>query len=182
METTMNYCLKESTGKPYKINDTDQDIARLIEKNKKIDVINKKLKEKISEVSQQNELLNIQHQEINDKDEALIKHEEEIQSVNDFLEELVKERTTLLESKDKQLDEYAFINSHVLRSPVLTMMGLINLINYSNLSKDDRKIYGYLKETAQVLDKVVFKINNAIAAGFHFDRQYLQPERYQEHI
>ena len=178
METTMNYCLKESTGKPHKNNGTDQDIARLMEKNKKIDDINKKLREKISEISQQNELLNSQHQEIIDKDEAVMKHEEKIQSVNDSLEELVKKRTTLLETKDKQLDEYAFINSHVLRSPVLTMMGLINLINYSNLSKEDKKIYGYLKETAKVLDSVVFKINNAIAAGFHFDRKYLQPERY----
>ncbi len=167
----------ELNGNPHKIPGMGKDNTELIEKNEKIDKINEELKEKISEISQQNELLNFQQKKIFNKSEALMKQKEEIQSFNESLKELVKERTRALETKNKQLDEYAFINSHVLRSPVLTMMGLINLIGYSNLSEEDQKIYEYLKETARVLDNVVFKITNAIDNGFHFDRQYLEPDK-----
>jgi len=57
------------------------------------------------------------------------------------------------------------------------MMGLLNLMKYSDLPEEERKVYEHLKETAKVLDNVVFKINNAIDNGFHFDRDYLEPDR-----
>jgi len=166
-----------SNNKPYKILAIGQDISELIEKNEKIDKINEELKEKISEISQQNEVLNFQQMEIFETSEELLRQKEEIQSINESLEIRVQERTGVLEAKNKQLAEYAFINSHVLRSPVSTMMGLINLISYANLQEEDKKIYEHLKETAQVLDSVVFKINSAIDNGIHFDRNYLEPER-----
>lgn len=163
--------------KPYKILAIGHDVSELIEKNEKIDKINDELKEKIHEISQQNELLNFQQSEIFDKSEELHRQKEEIQTINDSLEQRVQERTQVLEEKNKQLTEYAFINSHVLRSPVSTMMGLLNLMKYSDLPEEERKVYEHLKETAKVLDNVVFKINNAIDNGFHFDRDYLEPDR-----
>ena len=154
-----------------------QDITELKEKNKKIDKINRELKETIFEGEQQNQLLNFQQKQIFDKSEELKLQSEEIRSINESLEMRVKERTRVLEEKNKQLAEYAFINSHVLRAPVSTMMGLINLIGYAGLSAEDQKIYTHLKETAQILDNVVVRINAAIDQGFHFDRNYLEPER-----
>lgn len=169
--------LYSANNTPHNILAIGQDISELIEKNKNIDKINEELKEKISEISQQNELLNFQQMEIFEKSEELLKQKEEIQSINESLEIRVQERTGALEAKNKQLAEYAFINSHVLRSPVSTMMGLINLISYAKLQEDDRKIYEHMKETAQILDHVVFKINSAIDNGTHFNRNYLEPKR-----
>ena len=82
-----------------------------------------------------------------------------------------------MEEKNQQLAEYAFINSHMLRSPVSTMLGLVNLISYTDLPEKDKKVYDYLKKTAKILDNIVYKINKAIENDFHFDRAYLEPER-----
>lgn len=169
--------LFDSKGQPYRVLAIGQDVSELMDKNEKIDKINDELKEKISEISQQNELLNFQQKEIFDKSEELKIQSEEIKAINESLEQRVKERTQVLEEKNKQLAEYAFINSHVLRAPVSTMMGLINLISYSTLPLEDQKIYEHLLETAEVLDSIIFKINTAIDNGAHFDRNYLEPER-----
>jgi light-regulated signal transduction histidine kinase (bacteriophytochrome) len=121
--------------------------------------------------------LNHQQLEIFNQSEALKLQSEEIKSINESLEERVRERTQVLEEKNKQLAEYAFINSHVLRAPVSTMLGLINLISYSSIPVEDQKIYDHLLETAKILDTIIYKINHAIENGSHFDRTYLEPER-----
>lgn len=164
-------------GEPYKVLTIGQDISELVEKNEEIDKINKDIKDKIVEISQQNELLNFQQHEIFEKSEELHRQKEEIQAINESLEIRVQERTKVLEEQNKQLAEYAFINSHVLRSPISTMMGLINLMSYSSLPKEDQKIYNHLKTTAVVLDNVVFKINDALEKRVHFNREFLEPER-----
>jgi len=164
-------------GKPYRILAIAQDISELIDSKEKVSKINAELNEKIHEISDQNLLLNHQQLEIFNKNEELKAQSEEIRSINESLEIRVKERTQVLEEKNKQLAEYAFINSHVLRAPVSTMLGLINLISYSNLPVEDQKIYNHLLDTAKVLDTIIYKINHAIKNGSHFDRKYLEPER-----
>lgn len=161
----------------YKVLAIGQDITELMTKNDKIDKINDELKNKINEISQQNELLNFQQMEIFEKSQELMRQKQEIQQINETLELRVMERTRVLEDKNRQLAEYAFINSHVLRAPVSTMLGLINLISYTSLSKEDQKTYEHLLTTGKVLDNVVHKINKAIDDGFHFDRKYIEPER-----
>jgi PAS domain-containing protein len=150
-----------------------QDVTELYQQRTEIEQINKKLKDKITEIEQQNELLNFQQKEIFEKNEEMYKQQEEIQAINESLEERVKERTKVLEAKNKQLAEYAYINSHILRAPVSTMLGLLNLLSYKELQGDDKMIYHYLLQTANNLDDVVNRINTAIDNGFHFDRQYL---------
>ena len=169
--------LFDENRKPVKILAIGQDITDLMKKNNKVDKINDELKEKISEISQQNELLNFQQLEIFEKSQELRKQKQEIQLINESLELRVQERTSVLEAKNKQLAEYAFINSHVLRAPVSTMMGLINLISYTSLTQEDQRIYEHLIETGKILDNVVHKINTAIEDGYHFNRKHIEPER-----
>jgi signal transduction histidine kinase len=150
-----------------------QNVTELHSQRTKIESINNELKDKITEIEQQNELLNFQQGEIYEKNEEMKRQKEEIQAINESLEERVKERTKVLETKNQQLAEYAYINSHILRAPVSTMMGLLNLLSYKDLEGDDKMIYHYLLQTANNLDNVVNRINNAIDIGFHFDRKYL---------
>ena len=144
----------------------------LMGQNELLNFQQKEIFDKSEELKQQNELLNFQQKEIFDKSEKLIQQKEEIQTINETLELRIKERTKVLEAKNRQLTEYAFINSHILRSPVSTIMGLINLISYSTLPAEDQKIYEHIKETALKLDDVVIKINNAIDSRMHFSRDF----------
>lgn len=166
--------LFDSNNNPYEVLAIGQDVTEHTDKSAKLDKINKELKEKLSEINQKSKLLNFQQKDIFEKNEKLKEQKEEIQAIVETLEMRVKERTAVLETKNRQLTEYAFINSHVLRSPVSTIMGLINLISYSTLPEEDQMTYEYLKITAQKLDDVVVKINNAIDSRIHFDRTFLR--------
>jgi hypothetical protein len=87
---------------------------------------------------------------------------DQIQSINDNLETLIKKRTGELENKNKALEEYAFITAHKLRSPLATILGLVSLIEMMKLSKEDKIVISHLNESAKKLDKIVHSVMDAI--------------------
>lgn len=98
-------------------------------------------------------------------------HKKEISRVNFDLEERIKERTSELEIQNHQLAEYAFINSHLLRGPLCRLLGLINLIDHTEIQSKEKDLISHLKLSGEELDEVVKKINSAIEKGGHFDRK-----------
>lgn len=90
---------------------------------------------------------------------------EEIQSMNENLEGLVRKRTIELERKNKALEEYAFINAHKLRSPVASLLGLIHLLSKTNLKGDAEPIMQHMMKSGDTLDEVVRSITQAIEKG-----------------
>jgi len=141
------------------------------------------IKEKEAEISDFNKLLQQQQQEIREQNDKLLSQKEEIATINETLEMRVEERTKVLEMKNMQLAEYAFINAHILRAPVSSILGLINLLGHENLSDEGRHLYRYLKQSADELDQVVMRINEAINEHKDFDRKYMRasdpPQDYQ---
>ena len=90
---------------------------------------------------------------------------EEIKAINENLEALVVLRTVELEKKNKALEEYAYINAHKLRSPVASILGLINLLEKIHLTEEPRKMVGLMRDAAANLDRVVGSITQAIEKG-----------------
>jgi len=150
----------DAKNQPFKILAIAEDIS---------DVTNQKKK-----FIEMNEILMKQQSEIKDQNEKLQQQKEEISAMNETLEDRVKERTLVLEQKNKQLAEYAFINAHLLRAPVSSILGLINLLEYEKLSEEEKEIYHYLKKSINQLDKIVFKINSAIQQNKEIDREFLR--------
>ncbi len=95
----------------------------------------------------------------------------EIERTNFNLEERIKERTSELEFQNNQLAEYAFINSHLLRGPLCRLLGLINLIDHTEIQDKEKDLINHLKLSGEELDEVIKKINSAIEKGGHFDRK-----------
>ncbi len=96
-------------------------------------------------------------------------HRREISRINQSLEDRVRERTQVLEEKNQQLSEYAFINSHLLRAPLSRILGLVNLLEYSE--NKEAQLISHLKLSSEELDEIVKKINGAIDEGTHFNRE-----------
>ena len=96
---------------------------------------------------------------------------EEIKAINDNLEKLVHERTNELERKNKALEEAAFINAHNLRSPVASLLGLINLVKKLKWHEDDKEYIHHLEKSADKLDEVVGTITRAIGKGDDIPRE-----------
>lgn len=126
-------------------------------------ILEAKVEERTREIQQKTEEIQAQNEEI-------MAQAEEIQGINENLEMLVKQRTEELEKKNKALEEYAFINAHKLRSPVASILGLVNLLAKADQKDDTKAIREHLKQSADKLDDVVRSIQKAIEKA---DNKYL---------
>ncbi len=61
----------------------------------------------------------------------------------------------------KQLEKFAFLTSHELRLPVANVLGLIELISLDD-EQNLKKIAGYLKESAKMLDGVIKTMSDTL--------------------
>jgi signal transduction histidine kinase len=112
-----------------------------------------------------NEEIRLQNEEIKAQNQEIQAQGEEIRGINENLEGIVRSRTAELEKKNQALEEYAFINAHKLRSPVASILGLINLMNKVPLNEEGRNIQEHLQISADRLDEIVSSITKAIERG-----------------
>jgi tetratricopeptide (TPR) repeat protein len=57
----------------------------------------------------------------------------------------------------KVLSDIATIQSHEVRAPLATILGLVSLIDQAELSEENRKVVGYLQKSSRELDDVIRK-------------------------
>lgn len=94
--------------------------------------------------------------------EAIRMQAREIENINENLERIVQQRTAELETKNKALEEAAFINAHKLRSPLASILGLVNLMKAIPMSDEMRTTNEHLQESAERLDDIVSSITETI--------------------
>lgn len=123
-----------------------------------------------TKVEQRTREIQLKTEEIQAQNEEIMAQAEEIQGINENLEMLVQQRTAELEKKNKALEEYAFINAHKLRSPVASILGLVNLLAKAEPGEDTTIIREHLQQSADKLDEVVRSITKAIERA---DNDYL---------
>jgi ligand-binding sensor domain-containing protein len=87
----------------------------------------------------------------------------EIQELNESLEDKVAERTRLLKERNQQLREYAFINAHLLRSPLTRIMSVLLLLREEKPRNLSEEYLTLLEESTSELDEVIHSINNALS-------------------
>jgi signal transduction histidine kinase len=112
-----------------------------------------------------NNEVRVQNEEIKLRNHEILAQAEEINGINENLENIVRERTAELEKKNKALEEYAFINAHKLRSPVASILGLINLMKKVQTTDQGKDVLEHLEISAEKLDDVVTSITKAIERG-----------------
>lgn len=87
------------------------------------------------------------------------KAQEEISFMNADLEQKVWERTRELHARNKTLEEYSFYVSHVLRSPLSGMLGLLKLLEMDKSQLSDPEFISKIGESAKNVDVVVRELN-----------------------
>lgn len=124
-----------------------------------------KVEARTQEIQRKTKEIQVQNEEIQAQNEEIMAQAEEIKGINENLEMLVHQRTAELEKKNKALEEYAFINAHKLRSPLASILGLINLISKTNLDDEAKLINQHLHHRANELDDIIRSITEAIERG-----------------
>jgi len=112
--------------------------------------------------------------EIEAINEELNSVNEELSTLNENLEATVQKRTFELETQNKQLTEYAFINSHVLRAPLARILGLAQLISRETISAQDQSLVNALIQSSNELDSIIRKISDLLYDGNNLSREDIQ--------
>jgi nitrogen-specific signal transduction histidine kinase len=66
-----------------------------------------------------------------------------------------KEREDQIRRQNEQLRDIAWMQSHLTRQPLATILGLVNILDKKSLTDDNKKIIGMLEETVGKLDQVI---------------------------
>ncbi len=68
---------------------------------------------------------------------------------------VLNQRLLNLQKENQNLKELALRPSHILRSPLSSMLGLLDLIDKKQLDSENQKYFSYLKPLAKELDDVI---------------------------
>lgn len=148
-------------------------LYRFIEKQKanRILTIQKtEILERSEEILQQQEELSAQNESLMTLNVQVSQQKEEIEKLNSSLEEKIKARTDELEEaveklvdQNKDLEQFAYIVSHNLRSPIAHILGLTALFELTNEENTENKeMIGRLQHAAQSLDLVISDLNHIL--------------------
>lgn len=89
----------------------------------------------------------------------------QLKNHNERLEREVRERTCELERRNTQLEQYAFMNSHKVRAPLVRIMSLVHLMQEEDIGKDEEETYkAHLLASADELDAVIKQIAHQLRA------------------
>lgn len=116
-------------------------------------------------LSQRNEEINIKQEEIIKINADLQKSQSQLYKVNKSLhklnigfESLVKERTAALQQINEELDTFLYQSSHALRRPIVTIMGLLQIARMEKNNKSLHDIYSKIDNTAIRMDLMLRKL------------------------
>ncbi len=113
-------------------------------------------------ITLQRKQLQLQNEELSTANEKLTYLNGQVRELNEALEKRVEERTHELTERNAVLSDYAFINAHLLRSPVSRIKGLINLFSITDDPEEKKIIHGSLRNSAEELDQVVHSISKKL--------------------
>ena len=88
----------------------------------------------------------------------LVRVNGEINRINENLEDLVAQRTRLLEDANKELDTFLYRASHDLRSPICSIIGLCNIALHTS-EGESKDLVQKVVMTTGIMDKLLKKLS-----------------------
>ncbi|MFN3840601.1 MAG: sensor histidine kinase [Cyclobacteriaceae bacterium] len=136
--------------------------AELMNNNKKLAVISQEMEAQNEEMQQQQEELQTSYEMLENANRLISEQRSKLQVYNTELERLVKEKSTDLVKTNEELiksnnelRQFSFTVSHNLRGPVARLLGLTNLIRYSENPEEIAQLTAYIHDSAGELDSIL---------------------------
>ncbi|MFZ6012913.1 MAG: hypothetical protein ACOYXT_21395 [Bacteroidota bacterium] len=105
--------------------------------------------------------LHLKTEQVNAKNSELILAQKCLASLNDNLEQKVRERNAKLQEKTEKLIKYSWVNAHHLRGPVARLLGLITLRKMEEYPDEDF-FFEKVRSQALEIDEVIRRINGEL--------------------
>lgn len=125
-----------------------------------------KLEDAYSVIAKQKELLT--HENVNLSKELLEKNQE----LTETNSELIKHNI--------ELRQFSFTVSHNLRGPIASLLGLINILDFTNMSTDQVQVLEYIKSTTLSLDGIIRDLNKIVDIRYDIFRVKQRVDLTQE--
>jgi PAS domain S-box-containing protein len=95
------------------------------------------------------------------------KEQKQLEEINSALKieiAKVKMYSKELKSKNRELEEFAYVAAHDLKAPVTNLSVLIDMINVETITDElTRELFSKLEKSIEQLDKTVFSLNDVIS-------------------
>jgi signal transduction histidine kinase len=152
-------------------------VALLYRNNRRKHRLYIKLEKQKNEINQQKTLIEAQNNNLQVLNEEITQQKEEILLFSNHLEDLVQQKTQELSlvignlsQKNQDLEQFSYIISHNLRAPVARIMGLVDILDKSNLDSYNLGILKHLNDTAISLDTVIKDLTQIITIRSSMDK------------
>jgi signal transduction histidine kinase len=136
------------------------------DRTKEIALQNEEITSQKEEISAQRDTLAQQNITLHEIHRLLEQQNKSIENKNEQLEVEVLNRTLELQRANKelidhnnQLEQFAFVSAHSLRSPVASILGLANLIKMTNDQDEKEEALHLLVQSTYNLDEVISELN-----------------------
>ncbi|WPP51209.1 sensor histidine kinase [Catalinimonas niigatensis] len=140
--------------------------------------LEKLVKERTEEIETQNEEIIAQNEELSEANLIIEQQNRVITDRNEYLKDEVEKQTQGLVRANSELiqrvakmEQYAFIISHNLRSPVAQIMGLSSILKQTNNPQDIDEILPYIEKASKRLDTVLKELNHILIIENEPNRQ-----------
>ena len=132
------------------------------ERTRDLQLKNEEIMSQNEEILCQNEELFLQRKQLEESNKTIDDAHQELTIYKNQLEETVQKRTfelyeanQVLDRKNQQLEQFAFMAAHNLRSPVAGIMGLSSLLESDDSVETQREVISRIQESVKKLDVIV---------------------------
>lgn len=133
------------------------------ERTQEVEVQNEELKQQREELEASRNQLAEQNKVIEQQNLELKKYSENLENIVDERTQQLKQANLELISQNTQLEQFAFITAHNLRSPVAQLLGLTNLFNKENLADPfNLQIINHIISSTQAMQATLQDLNEIL--------------------
>lgn len=143
-----------------------------------------------TQISSQNIEIMAQSDDLKNKNGELLEahkfidyQREQLEEQNRNLENQIKEKAYhIIKANDQlalqnnELQQFSFTISHKLRSPVVTLKGLLNLVNKKRFDESNHEVFNYIEHTLNSMEFMFSDLNDVISLreDLYQQKEYIQ--------
>ena len=123
----------------------------------KLEILQKQTFEQKEELKTQTDMLKVVNDQIIHQKDLLEEKNQEIKSINKYLEDTISERTSRLRKTNKELDLFLYRASHDLRRPISSIMGIDQIAKMTVKEKEALDLFKKVESVVQSMDMMLKK-------------------------
>jgi signal transduction histidine kinase len=155
----------------------ESELAAVAEKERLIIEQNNILERKSSrtkEILEKNDQLELFSQTIKQQNDLLKDYTENLEKQIEARTKEILETNKQLERKTDRLEQFTYIVSHNLKSPVNNLDALLGFVNFDNLSDENKEYFSVIGKTSSQLINIIEEINILVKLDKGTDIEYTE--------